>query len=82
MEERNYSEVVVPTLLEKIPNSIRRTITRGRKYLEWTLGDMLEAFLVEVELREDHCLTQHVAGLREGKKRPLYLQCIVYHKER
>ena len=70
MEERNYSEVVVPTLLEKIPNSIRLTITRGREYLEWTLGDMLEAFLVEVELREDHCLTQHRAGLREGKKVP------------
>ena len=31
---------------------------------------MLEDFLVEVELREDHCLTQHRAGLREGKKGP------------
>ena len=67
VEERNYSEVVVPTLLENIPDSIRLTITRGREYLEWTL---LEAFLVEVELREDHCLTQHRAGLREGKKGP------------
>ena len=31
---------------------------------------MLEAFLVEVELREDYCLTQHQVGSREGKKVP------------
>ena len=38
--------------------------------MEWTLGDMLKAFLVEVELREDHCLTQHRVGSREVKKVP------------
>ena len=31
---------------------------------------MLEAFLVEVELRENHCLTQHRVGFREGRKGP------------
>ena len=46
VEERNYSEVVVPTLLEKIPDSIRLTITRGREYLEWTLGDMWTSSLI------------------------------------
>ena len=70
VEEKNYSEVVVPTFLEKIPDSIRLTITGGREYLEWTLGDMLEAFVVEVELREDHCLRQHRVGFREGRKGP------------
>ena len=70
VEEKNYSEVAIPTLLEKIPDSIRLTITQGKKYLEWTLGDMLEALLVEVELREDHCLMQHRVGSREGRKGP------------
>ena len=32
VEEKNYSEVVVPTFLEKIPDSIRLTVTRGREY--------------------------------------------------
>ena len=69
VEEQSYSEVVVPTLLGKIPDAIRLTITRGRKYLEWTLGDTLEALLVEVELREDHCLAQHRSS--EAKKGPV-----------
>ena len=68
VEEQSYSEVVVPTLLEKIPDAIRLTITRGRKYLEWTLGDT-EALLVEVELREDHCQAEHRSS--EAKKGPV-----------
>ena len=44
-------------------------ITRGRKYLEWTLGDTLEALLVEVERREDHCLAQHRSS--KAKKGPV-----------
>ena len=42
-------------LLERIPGSIRLTITRGEQYLmEWTLKDSLDSLLTEVELREDH----------------------------
>lgn len=32
-----------------------------------TLGNMLEAFLVKVELSEDHCWTQRRVGFREGR---------------
>lgn len=70
MDERNYSEIAVPALLEKIPDAIRLTITRGRDYLQWTLGDMLKELLVEVELREDHCLTQRRVGSNDGKRGP------------
>ena len=38
VEEWSYSEVVMPRLLEKIPNPIRLTITQGKKFLEWTFG--------------------------------------------
>lgn len=70
MEEQSYSEVVVPVLLKKLPDSIRLTITRGKEYLQWALGDMLNALLVEVELREDHCLTQHRVGSGDERKEP------------
>ena len=33
VEEQTYSEIVVPVLLERIPDSIRLTITRGTNYL-------------------------------------------------
>ena len=55
VDERTLSEIVVAMLLERIPDSIRLTITRGEQYLmEWTLKDSLDSLLTEVELREDH----------------------------
>ena len=70
VDERNYSEIVVPMLLEKIPDAIRLTITRGKDYLEWTLGDMLKELQIEVELREDHCLMPRRVGPSDGRKGP------------
>lgn len=37
VDENTYSGIVVPTLLEKIPDSVRLTITRGEEYLKWTI---------------------------------------------
>ena len=54
VDKRTYSEIVVPMLLERIPDSIRLTITREKQYLEWTLKDLLDSLMTEVELREDH----------------------------
>ena len=41
VEEGVNSAIVVPMLLEKIPDTLRLTITRGQNYLDWSLGDML-----------------------------------------
>ena len=59
VDEETYSSIVVPAILEKLPESLRLTITRGREYLEWSLGEMLEALLKEVELREECNLTRY-----------------------
>ena len=56
-DEHTYSEIVVPLLLERIPDSIHVTITSGKQYLEWTLKDFLDSLLTEVELWADHNLT-------------------------
>ena len=53
----------------------------GREYLEWIVGDMLEAFLVEVVLREDHWLTQRRVGLREARKDPYTSSALFTRKE-
>ena len=73
VEEGMYSAIVVPMLLEKIPGTLRLTqltITRGQNYLDWALGDMLNALLVEVELREDQCLTEpaRVTGPSDNRR--------------
>ena len=70
VEEGVYSAIVVSMLLEKIPESLRLTITRGQNYLDWALGYMLNELLVEVELRDDQCLTQpaRVTGLRDNRR--------------
>ena len=49
VEEWSYSEVVMPRLLEKIPNPIRLTITQGKKYLEWTFGGNRSVFSMSRE---------------------------------
>ena len=49
VDERTYSEIVVPMLLERIPDSIGLTVTRGKQSLEWTLKDLLDFLLTEVK---------------------------------
>ena len=60
VDENTYSGIVVPTLLEKIPDSVRLTVTGGEEYLKWTIKELLQALLTEVELREDYRLTPQV----------------------
>ena len=52
-----YSEIVVPTILNKLPEVVRLTITRGKDHLKWNIGDFVDALQAEVELRECHALT-------------------------
>jgi len=54
VNENTYSSVVVPSIMQKLPENFRLTITRGEEYLTWTMEQMLQAFLKELELREDH----------------------------
>ena len=70
VDERTYSEIVIPMLLERIPDSIRLTITRGKQYLEWTLKDLLDSLLTEVELQEDHNLNVQRGGSNDSRKGP------------
>ena len=66
VEECTYSSIVAPSILEKLPDTLRLTITRGEEYLEWNLGDLLSVLLKEVELREDYSLTPQVHPTPEG----------------
>ena len=70
VEKGVYSAIVLPMLLEKVPDILRLTITRGQNYLDWALRDMLNALLVEVERREDQCLTQpaRVTGPNDNRR--------------
>ena len=56
VDELTYSTIVVPALLEKLPETVRLTITRGEAFLEWSVGKLLERLQREVELREEHKL--------------------------
>ena len=43
--------------MTKLPETVRLQITRGKKYEEWKMEKMLNELLCELELREEHCLT-------------------------
>ena len=58
VDEQTYAAIVVPSVFEQITReAVRLTITRGQKYLEWSMKEFVEARLAEVELRESHQLT-------------------------
>ena len=44
----------VPSVLEKLPQPLRLTITRGKDYEEWKMSDLLENLGGEIELWEQY----------------------------
>ena len=54
VKEETYSAIVVPCVMEKLPEHFRLTITRDNNFLEWSMEEMLKAFEKELELREAH----------------------------
>ncbi|CAB4000960.1 Hypothetical predicted protein, partial [Paramuricea clavata] len=54
VDETAHSTIVVPEILEKLPESFRLTITRDTNFSEWSMTEVMDAFLKEIELREAH----------------------------
>ena len=54
VDQETYSAIVVPSLLEKLPEQLRLTITRGEDHHEWNLEQLLNVLGHEVELREEY----------------------------
>lgn len=44
-----YSEIVVPTVSNKLPEVVRLTITRNKEHLTWNIKDFVDALQAEVE---------------------------------
>ena len=53
VDKNTYSSVVVAASMHKLPENFRLMIMRGEEFLMWSM-EMLEAFLKELDLREDH----------------------------
>ena len=54
-DKDSYSSVVVPVVMEKIPEAIRINMIRfGGDYLNWNLDELLKALAKELEIREIH----------------------------
>ena len=51
--EASYGAIVVPSILQKLPEPARLAITRGANYNEWEVADFLKALKGEVDLREE-----------------------------
>ena len=50
VEQESYSSIVVPAIIDKLPETVRLSITRGKKHDQWNMDDLLS----ELELREEH----------------------------
>ena len=70
VDETSYSSIVVPSLIEKLPKTLRLTLTRGRKHMEWSTTEFLPALLDEVELREAHLEMKDETKERKQRRYP------------
>ena len=60
-----YEGIVVPSILTKLPETVRLQITRGKKNEEWKMEEMLNELLCELKLREEHCFKNERSYNRE-----------------
>ena len=67
VDVNTYSSIVVAAILNKLPEAVRLTITRGADYLKWSTKDLVEALLKEVELRESHATMEETPRGRVQK---------------
>ena len=58
VDVNTYSSIVVPAILNKLPEAVRLMITQGANYLKWSTKDLVEALLKEVELQEGHAMME------------------------
>ena len=54
VREESYSTIVVPTIMEKLPEQFRLAITHETNFLDWSMKEMLGAYEKELKLRETH----------------------------
>ena len=54
VDQDSYSAIVMPSLLEKLPEQPRLTITRGEDHHEWNLQQLLQTLGHKIELREEY----------------------------
>lgn len=67
--ENTYSSVVVPAIMQKMPENFRLNITRGEEFLKSSMEEMLKAFIKELELREDHFYVVNKLNLETDKRK-------------
>jgi len=68
VDKTTFAAVVVPAVLQKLPEAFRLTITRGADFLNWSMEELLSAFLKELELREDHYYAVSLGGNTQNRK--------------
>ena len=54
IDQTTYATFVVPSLLEKLPDSLRITMTRGEEHHAWDVEKFLKELGDEVDLREEY----------------------------
>ena len=78
VSEESYSTIVVPTIMEKLPEQFRLAITRGTNFLEWLMKEMLKAYEKELELREAY----NPVGITSDKEQERNMGRTTVNKER
>ena len=69
VDAATYEGIVVPAILNKVPEATRLQITRGKNHEEWKMEEMLTELLCELELREENSIRSDKNFTREKDQR-------------
>ncbi|CAB3988301.1 E3 ubiquitin- ligase DZIP3 [Paramuricea clavata] len=65
VDEATYSDIVVPAILEKMPEVVCLTITCDKLHSDWSVNDVVTALEKEIELREEYQTNRQERGRLE-----------------
>lgn len=74
VDENTFTAVVVPAVLQKLPEAFCLTIMRGANFLSWSMEKLLSMLLKALELRENHYYVVSSCGNMQNRKDSTTLQ--------
>ncbi|RUA05998.1 MAG: hypothetical protein DSY43_03210 [Gammaproteobacteria bacterium] len=82
VDEMSYSTIIVPSVMEKLPEQFRLTITRGEDFLDWNVKDLLNAFSSELTLRETHHSVMSTVRVKSPRETPTTAHALMLNQKR
>ena len=82
VDEDSYSTIVVPVILDKIPEAVKLNMIRSTNgHQEWTMNEVVSALEAEIDVREQHTSFFRNTGSNVARERQEWKQKLIQDKK-